>query len=151
MKALLQRVSSARVKVGDHVYAEIGHGLLVLLCVEIGDGLEETEFLVRKTANIRIFEDDNGKMNFTVRNVNGRILVISQFTLCADATRGNRPGFKRAAQPEIAKSLYIRFCNGLKSLGLDVETGKFAAKMCVQSANDGPVTIWLDTKGTRLT
>ncbi len=145
MKALLQRVSEARVTVGDEVVGGIGPGLLVLLCAEDGDGHEQADFLARKTANLRIFADAAGKMNRSLRDVGGGALVVSQFTLCADTRRGNRPGFSGAAAPDVAEVLCARFCAGLSERGLAVETGRFGAQMAVRLVNDGPVTIWLDT------
>jgi D-tyrosyl-tRNA(Tyr) deacylase len=146
VKALLQRVSEARVTVGDELVGEIGPGLLVLLCAEEGDGREEADFLARKTANMRIFADAAGKMNRSVRDVGGSVLVVSQFTLCADTRRGNRPGFTGAAPPAEAEELCARFCAGVADQGIAVRTGRFAAQMAVQLVNDGPVTIWLDTR-----
>lgn len=146
MKALLQRVSEASVSVGDRTVGRIGQGLLVLLCAEPDDGEQQTEFLARKIAAIRIFEDDAGKMNRSVRDVGGSALVVSQFTLAADWRRGNRPGFSRAAPPDLAKTLYRHFCARLAAEGMPVETGEFAAEMAVRLVNDGPVTIWMDTR-----
>ncbi len=148
MKALLQRVSEASVAVGDRVIGAIGPGLLVLLCVEDGDGEAEADFLARKVANLRIFEDEAGKMNRSVLDVEGSALVVSQFTLCADLSRGNRPGFSGAAPPEVAQGLYAHFCTRMREHGVPVETGEFAAHMAVKLTNDGPVTIWMDTRGS---
>lgn len=145
MKALLQRVSEASVAVGGRSVGDIGPGLLILLCAESGDGEAEVEYLARKIANLRIFEDDAGKMNRSVLDVGGSALVVSQFTLCADLSRGNRPGFSGAAAPELAEALYGRFCKRLAAHGVPVQTGRFAAHMAVRLINDGPVTIWIDT------
>lgn len=145
MKALLQRVSEASVTAGDRRLGAIGRGLLVLLCAEPGDGDAQVDWLARKIANMRIFEDDAGKMNRSVREVGGGALVVSQFTLAADLSRGNRPGFTGAAPPELANDLYRRFCARLAEHGVPVETGEFAAHMAVRLVNDGPVTIWIDT------
>ena len=145
MKAVLQRVIQASVSVDGEVVGESGVGLVVFLGVEVGDGPAETEFLASKINRLRIFEDDAGKMNLSVAQVGGGVLVVSQFTLCADVAKGNRPGFSRAAQPATAKALYRAFCDHLRALGTAVETGEFAASMAVRLVNDGPVTIWLDT------
>ena len=146
MKALLQRVSEAGVTVEGRAVAGIGPGLLVLLCVEDGDGADEAQFLARKSANLRIFEDEAGKMNLSVLDVSGSALVVSQFTLAADLSRGNRPGFSAAAEPDLARGLYELYCRALGDMGVPVQTGTFAAHMAVNLVNDGPVTIWLDTR-----
>ena len=146
MKALIQRVSEASVTVDSRRIAAVGRGLLVLLCVEPGDGEREVDFVVRKTANLRIFEDDAGKMNRSVIDVGGEALVVSQFTLAADLSRGNRPGFTGAADPALAVPLYERFCARMAEHGVPVRTGVFGAQMAVALVNAGPVTIWMDTK-----
>ena len=146
MRALLQRVSKASVTVEGRAVADIGPGLLVLLCVETGDGADEARFLARKCANLRIFEDDAGKMNLSVLDASGSALVVSQFTLAADVSRGNRPGFSGAAEPDLARDLYDLYCRSLEGHGVPVKTGTFAASMAVSLVNDGPVTIWLDTR-----
>ena len=145
MKALLQRVSEASVTVDDRPIAEIGPGLLVLLCVVRGDGEAESRLLAGKIAKLRIFEDAAGKMNRSILEAGGSALVVSQFTLAADLSRGNRPGFSGAAPPEVAQALYGRFCAELTDQGVPVGTGEFAAHMAVRLVNDGPVTIWMDT------
>jgi D-aminoacyl-tRNA deacylase len=145
MKAVVQRVSEASVNVGERVIGSIGRGLLVLLGVEHGDSAGEAELLARKVANLRIFEDAAGKMNRSVLDVGGGVLVVSQFTLCADVRKGNRPSFSGAAPPELAETLYARFCDQLAAEGAAVARGQFAAHMAVRLVNDGPVTIWLDT------
>ena len=147
MKAVLQRVSEARVVVDDAVAGEIGPGLLVLLGVERDDGEAEAEYLARKTAALRIFEDGDGRMNRSVVDRDGAVLVVSQFTLCADLSRGNRPGFSGAAAPEVADRLYRHFTEALAGHGVAVETGVFRAHMAVQLINDGPVTILLAASG----
>jgi D-tyrosyl-tRNA(Tyr) deacylase len=146
MKALLQRVSEAGVTVEGQVVGAIDRGLLVLLCAEQGDGEAEADHLARKTSNLRIFEDDAGKMNRSVLDTGGGALVVSQFTLAADLSRGNRPGFSGAAAPELAETLYRRFCDQLAAHGVAVATGRFGAHMAVSLINDGPVTIWFDTR-----
>ena len=146
MKALLQRVSEAAVTVEGRAVADIGPGLLVLLCVETGDGAEQASFLARKCAKLRIFEDEAGKMNLSVLDIGASALVVSQFTLAADVSRGNRPGFSAAADPDLARDLYELYCRTLEGLGVPVKTGTFAAHMAVSLINDGPVTIWLDTR-----
>jgi D-tyrosyl-tRNA(Tyr) deacylase len=125
--------------------AAIGPGLLVLLCVEQSDGLREADFVARKIAQLRIFEDDAGKINRSVIEVRGEALVVSQFTLCADLSRGNRPGFSGAAGPVQAVPLYERLCAQMVLHGVPVQTGAFGADMAVALINDGPVTIWMDT------
>ena len=145
MKALLQRVRYARVKVGDEVTGEIGQGLLILLGVAVGDGEREAEFLADKCANLRIFEDDAGKMNRSVLDVGGGVLVVSQFTLCGDASHGRRPSFSAAAPPEEAEKLYLQFVAAMRRHCSQVETGRFRAEMAVELCNDGPVTIMVDT------
>ncbi len=144
MKALLQRVSEASVEVDGQVVGAIGPGLLVLLGVEAGDGAPQADRLARKVAALRIFEDEAGKMNRSVLEVGGSLLVVSQFTLLADLRKGNRPSFIAAAPPEVAVPMYEHFCANLRAQGLPVATGRFGARMAVRLVNDGPVTIWLD-------
>jgi D-aminoacyl-tRNA deacylase len=145
VKALVQRVSEASITVGDRVVGTIGRGLLVLLGVEHGDGEREAALLARKIANLRIFEDEAGKMNRSVLETGGGVLAVSQFTLCADVRKGNRPSFIGAAPPELANPLYGRFCDEVAAQGAPVARGEFAAHMAVRLVNDGPVTIWVDT------
>jgi D-aminoacyl-tRNA deacylase len=145
MKALVQRVSEASVAEGDRVIGEIGPGLLVLLGVTAGDGVAQADLLARKIAGLRIFEDDDGKMNRSLREIGGSALVVSQFTLAADVRKGNRPSFIDAAPPKTAEALYEHFCARLQDEGVPVATGRFAARMAVRLINDGPVTIWLDS------
>ena len=149
MKALLQRVSEARVTEDDRVLGAIGPGLLVLLGVEHGDGAAEADLLARKTAALRIFEDAAGKMNRSVLDIGASAMVVSQFTLAAELRRGNRPSFSAAAAPDTAELLYERFCAALREAGVPVATGRFAARMAVRLVNDGPVTIWLDSAALR--
>ena len=146
MRSLVQRVSEASVMVDGDTIAEIDQGLLVLVCAMGGDTEEQAVFLARKVANLRIFEDEQGKMNRSIQDVGGAALVVSQFTLAADTSRGNRPGFTSAASPEDGERLYQQFCDLLSGHGVPVQTGKFGADMKVQLVNDGPVTIWLDTQ-----
>jgi D-tyrosyl-tRNA(Tyr) deacylase len=146
MKALIQRVSEASVTVEGRVVGRVGRGLLVLFCAEQGDGEAEADGFARKVASLRIFEDEAGKMNLSVRDVGGAALAVSQFTLAADTRKGNRPSFIGAAPPALARALYERFCAQLAGHGLPVETGEFAAHMAVSLVNDGPVTIWLDSR-----
>jgi D-tyrosyl-tRNA(Tyr) deacylase len=141
MRAVVQRVSRARVGPGG----EIGRGLCVLLGVARGDGEEEARRLAGKVARLRIFPDDTGRFDRSVLDVGGAVLVVSQFTLIADTAKGNRPSFADAAPPEQAESIYERFGDELRVLGLPVETGVFGAKMELELVNDGPVTIVLDT------
>ncbi|HHT06517.1 MAG TPA: D-tyrosyl-tRNA(Tyr) deacylase [Hydrogenispora sp.] len=145
MRALLQRVSFARVSVGNEVTGEIGPGLLVLLGVSRTDQEADLQLLVEKIINLRIFEDDQGKMNLSVQDVGGSILVVSQFTLYADCRKGRRPSFIDAAPPELGADLYERFIAALRARGMTVATGRFGAEMAVELVNDGPVTIMLDT------
>jgi len=149
MKALVQRVSEASVTVEGAVVGAIGPGLLILFCALEGDGEEAADFLAGKIAKLRIFEDAAGKMNRSLLDCGGAALVVSQFTLAADLRKGNRPSFVRAAAPERADALYRHFCESLRSSGIAVETGRFAAAMQVALVNDGPVTIWLDTEERR--
>ena len=146
MRALIQRVSEASVVVDSDTIGHIGNGLLVLVCAMQGDTDKQAEYLARKVANLRIFEDEQGKMNGSIQDVGGAALVVSQFTLAADTSRGNRPGFSSAASPEDGERLYQQFCDLLSGHGVPVQTGKFGADMKVKLVNDGPVTIWLDTQ-----
>jgi D-tyrosyl-tRNA(Tyr) deacylase len=143
MRAVLQRVSRAAVRVDGAVVAEIGAGLLVLLGVADGDEPKAADGLAGKVARLRIFERD-GRFDASLLDEGGAALVVSQFTLLADTGKGNRPSFTAAARPELAEPLYERFCEALRELGLAVETGRFGAKMEVELVNDGPVTIVLD-------
>lgn len=145
MRALVQRVSEARVRVGERVIGEIGMGLLILICAVQGDGEAEAELLARKISQLRIFRDEQGKMNRSILDTGGSALVVSQFTLAADLSRGNRPGFSHAAAPELGRELYERFSRLLAEEGIAVETGEFGAEMAVSLVNDGPVTIWMDS------
>lgn len=151
MRAVLQRVSEARVRVEDTLTGEIGPGLLILVCAMQGDTEAEAEKLAQRISKLRIFKDDAGKMNRSVLDSGGACLVVSQFTLAADTRSGNRPGFSSAAAPELGKHLYEHFGAALRTLGLEVAQGIFAADMAVSLTNDGPITIWMDTDKTERT
>ncbi len=145
MRAVVQRVSEAEVAVGDEVISRIGQGILVLLGMEKGDGEAERQYLVRKMANLRIFGDADGKMNLSVKDVGGEILVVSQFTLSADCRKGNRPSFDRSESPEHAETMYLKVVEDLRKLGITTRTGRFGASMSVRLVNAGPVTFIIDT------
>jgi len=144
MRALLQRVSKASVTVEGQTISAIEKGLLILLGVGHGDGEEQAKFLAEKIANLRVFEDAQGKTNLSILDVQGEALVVSQFTLYADARKGRRPSFIDAALPEVAEPLVHRFVEALREQGVPTQTGKFGAHMAVEIHNDGPVTIWLE-------
>lgn len=145
MRALLQRVAHASVTVEGEVIGQTGPGLLILVCAMHGDGEAQADQLAAKIARLRIFPDAAGKMNLSVRDIGGAALVVSQFTLAADTSRGNRPGFSAAAAPEEGARLYEYFADRLAGQGVPVETGRFGAEMKVALVNDGPVTIWMET------
>lgn len=144
MKALVQRVKRASVSIDNTLYSQIGAGLLVFLGVEKTDTEENADKLVDKVSKLRIFEDENEKMNKSVVDVSGEILVVSQFTLCGDCKKGTRPSFDSAARPEDAVRLYEYFVEKVKSLNIPCQTGKFRAMMDVELINDGPVTLWIE-------
>lgn len=144
MRALVQRVSHSDVVVDGKTVAAIGHGMLVLLGVQKGDCQGDAEYLAQKVANLRIFEDENQKMNLSVCDIKGELLVVSQFTLAGDTTRGNRPGFETAEKPEIANQLYEHFVSCLRQKNIPTQTGIFQADMKVSLLNDGPVTFLLE-------
>jgi D-aminoacyl-tRNA deacylase len=145
MRALVQRVTSASVTVDGNITGQIDTGLLVLVCAMTGDDATHADALAAKIAKLRIFADETGKMNRSVRDIDGAALVVSQFTLAADTSRGNRPGFSSAAPPELGNRLYEHFTRALAELGVPVGTGQFGADMAVALVNDGPVTIWMET------
>jgi len=144
VKLILQRVSSASVFVDEEEVSSINEGVLVLFCAEKGDGQRQVDFLADKTLNLRIFADDRGKMNFSCLDVEGSILVVSQFTLAGDCSRGRRPGFDRAADHDTARTLYEYYVELLSRSGLKIGVGRFAANMKVHLINDGPVTFLLE-------
>ena len=146
MKAVIQRVKSASVSVDDKIIGEIATGFLILLGVEQSDTQDDLDYLVKKTIGLRIFKDDRKNMNLSIKDVSGEALVVSQFTLCADTSRGRRPSFIKAANPEQAESMYQQFCKQLTINNLSVQMGKFGAMMDVSLVNDGPVTILLDSR-----
>lgn len=147
MKVVIQRVSSASVNINQTLHAQIGHGLLVLIGIESKDELSDADWLAQKVVGLRIFSDEEGKMNFSVKDVAGELLLVSQFTLHASTEKGNRPSFINAARPEQANSLYEYFIKSCeKLLGNRCQTGVFGADMKINLVNDGPVTIIIDSK-----
>ena len=148
MRAVIQRVSRAQVIVGGELAGEIGPGLLVLLGVGGGDTRADADYMAEKTIGLRIFEDPGGKMNLSVRDTGGALLVVSQFTLYGDVRRGKRPSFDEAAPPQLAKELYEYFVEKIRAAGLRCETGRFQEMMQVELVNEGPVTILLDSGKT---
>ncbi|MGX5377033.1 D-aminoacyl-tRNA deacylase [Ligilactobacillus sp. LYQ135] len=145
MKIVLQRVKSAEVTVGQKSIGKINKGYLLLVGFKEGDGQEQIDYVARKIANARLFEDEDGKINLSIKEVNGQILSVSQFTLYASTRKGNRPSFIQAQNPNLAKQNYDKFNAQLKSYGFEVETGQFGADMQVNLVNDGPITIIYDT------
>ncbi|MFK7770200.1 MAG: D-aminoacyl-tRNA deacylase [Mariniblastus sp.] len=146
MRAVIQRVTRASVVVDDAITGEIGVGLLVLLGVEDGDTDGDLDYAFNKTIGLRVFEDDQEKMNLSLADVGGELLVVSQFTLLGDVRKGRRPGFNNAAKPEIANQFYERFVDLGRKAGINVQTGVFQADMAVELVNDGPVTILVDSR-----
>ena len=144
MKALIQRVKKASVTIDDSLYSSIGAGLLVFLGVEKGDTEVNADKLAEKLVNLRIFEDENEKMNLSLKDVKGEMLIVSQFTLCGDCKKGTRPSFDKSAPPAIANELYEYFISKTKLFGIPVQTGKFGAMMDVELINDGPVTFMVE-------
>ena len=146
MRALIQRVCRATVRVEEQIVGQVDRGLLILLGISDTDGLSDMEYVAEKCANLRIFEDDQGKMNRSLLDTGGQALVVSQFTLHADTRKGRRPSFNRAAPPDIAKSMYEQFVQHLRTLGIQTETGVFGAYMQVEIHNTGPVTLMIDSE-----
>ena len=145
MRALIQRTTGARVRIGDEIVGEIGVGLVVLLGVGPADDDTVADALARRVTELRLFDDAAGRTNLSLVDVGGAALVVSQFTLYADTRRGRRPGFTGAAAPDLAERLYLRFAAALRELGIEVATGRFGEVMAVELVNDGPFTIWLDS------
>lgn len=147
MRVVIQRAGHASVSIGGSCKSSIGRGLLILVGIEEADGEEDIDWLCKKIVNLRVFDDENGVMNKSILDIEGELLVISQFTLHASTKKGNRPSYIRAAKPEISVPLYEQFCRKLSSaLGREIGTGEFGAEMQVELVNDGPVTICMDTK-----
>ncbi len=146
MKVLIQRVKRASVTIGGELYSSISQGILALVGIEKGDALDEVQKLAKKTVNLRIFPDENDKMNKSLLDIEGEMLVVSQFTLCGDCKKGTRPSFDKSASPDIANELYEAFVKEISSYGVRVQTGSFGAMMDVELINDGPVTFMLEVK-----
>lgn len=146
MRAVVQKVSASKVTVDEEVVGQINQGLMVLLGVTHDDTSKDVDYMVDKIINLRIFEDEEGKMNLSLKDVGGEVLAVSQFTLYGDARRGRRPSFSDAARPEVANPLYEEFVEKVKNQGINVGTGKFGAYMMVDLTNDGPVTILLESR-----
>jgi len=144
VRALIQRVSTAKVAVAGETIGEIGPGLLILVCAMQGDDAAKSAQLAAKISKLRIFADDAGKMNLSLKDTGGSALIVSQFTLAGDTSRGNRPGFSSAARPDEGRALYEQFIADVGALGIETQTGSFGADMQVSLTNDGPVTLWLD-------
>lgn len=144
MKALIQRVSYATMRINEKEFSKIQKGFLIFLGVEVGDTDKNLEYIKNKILNLRIFEDENNKMNLSIKDVNGEIMLVSQFTLCADCSNGNRPNFIKAEKPEKANKIYEKMIDELRKENIKVETGIFGAHMKINFENDGPVTILLD-------
>ena len=143
MKCLIQRVKHASVTIEGNLYSKIGHGILAFVGVEKGDTIENAEKLADNVLKLRIFEDENGKMNRSISDISGEILIVSQFTLCGDCQKGTRPSFDNSEKPDLALKLYEDFINIVRKSGIGVQTGKFAAMMDIELINDGPVTFLL--------
>ncbi|MGI1662677.1 D-aminoacyl-tRNA deacylase [Palleronia sp. KMU-117] len=149
MRAVVQRVTRAEVAIAGETVGAVGPGFMVLVCAMRGDTEAEADLMAAKIAKLRVFRDAEGRMNLAIGDIGGSVLAISQFTLAADTSRGNRPGFSTAAEPETGARLYDRLCAALRDLGIAVQTGRFGAEMAVSLINDGPVTIMLDTETWR--
>lgn len=150
MRTVIQRVRFARVSVDGKIIGEIDKGLLILLGVTHDDSEKEMKWLANKTKNLRIFEDEEEKMNLSLEDIKGKALIISQFTLYANSVKGNRPSFIEAAKPDFAKDLYLKFIQEFKNFGIETQEGEFGADMKVELLNDGPVTIIIDTKDANI-
>ncbi len=146
MRAVIQKVSQASVSVSERVTGKIGTGFLVLLGVEDSDTEEDLSYMIKKVTQMRVFEDENDKMNLSLRDVGGALLIVSQFTLFANTKKGNRPSFTAAGAPDFSNKMYLRFIDQCRALGFQTEHGEFGAHMKVALVNDGPVTIMLDSK-----
>lgn len=144
MKALIQRVKKASVTIDGEAYSRIDSGMLVFLGVEKGDAKQNADSLAQKLVGLRIYEDGNGKMNLSIKDVQGEMLIVSQFTLCGDCKKGTRPSFDKSAPPDIARDLYEYFIAKVKEFSVPVKTGKFAAMMAIELVNDGPVTFMVE-------
>ncbi|MDR5658070.1 D-aminoacyl-tRNA deacylase [Serpentinicella sp. ANB-PHB4] len=148
MRAVVQRISQGKVEVDHKVTGQIHKGLLVYLGISEEDTIDDIKYMIEKITNLRIFEDDDEKLNLSVKDVGGKLLIVSQFTLMGDCRKGRRPNFSNAAKPEFAKKLYNLFIEACQKVGIEVQTGVFQAHMMVHSTNDGPVTIMIDSKKT---
>ena len=146
MRVIIQRVSEASVSIDSQVNAKIEQGLMILVGISTEDNQEDIDWLTQKIINLRVFNDENGKMNQSLLDVKGEVLIVSQFTLFASTKKGNRPSFIQSAKPEIAVPLYEQFIESLKATGIEIKTGRFGADMKVSLTNDGPVTIIIDSK-----
>jgi D-tyrosyl-tRNA(Tyr) deacylase len=146
MRVVLQRTKNSSVSINDEIVGQISRGLTLLVGITHDDTLEDVEYVAEKIINLRIFEDENGKMNHSLKEVSGQVLSISQFTLYGDCKKGRRPNFMAAAKPEVAEGLYHQFNDVLRSKGIEVQTGVFGAMMEVSIANDGPVTLIVESK-----
>ena len=144
MKVLIQRVKKASVTIENNLYSSINEGILAFVGIEKGDTLENIQKAIKKIANLRIFPDENGKMNLSIIDTKGEMLIVSQFTLCGDCKKGTRPSFDKSAHPEIANQLYEAFVKEISNFGIKTQTGKFAAMMDVSLINDGPVTFMIE-------
>ena len=144
MKVLIQRVKKASVTIDNKLYSSINKGILALVGIEKEDTLEQVEKMAKKIVNLRIFPDENDKMNRSLLDVNGEMLIVSQFTLCGDCKKGTRPSFDKSAHPQLANELYEKFIEEVKTYGITIGTGKFAAMMDVELINDGPVTFMIE-------